>query len=91
MQAEVIRRIVMGRKRRSMALANLSKVDPEIPLNRPASMAEVAEVYAEMFHLLEEYGPVWYTEELHERAAAGLEILQRLSKTSGEAGRRAGN
>jgi len=74
-----------------MALANLRKVDPEMSPNRPASMAEVAEVYVEMFQLLEEYGPVWYTEELHERAAAGLEILRRLSKTSGGPGRRPGN
>ncbi len=29
-------------------------------------------VLKEIFELLEEYGPVWYTEELHNRAKAAL-------------------
>jgi len=29
-------------------------------------------VFEEIFNLLEEYGPVWYTQELHNRAAAAL-------------------
>ncbi len=29
-------------------------------------------VLKEIFHLLEEYGPAWYTEELHDRAALAL-------------------
>jgi hypothetical protein len=37
---------------------------------------QIAEVYSEMFDLLEEYAPSWYTEDLHCRAAAGLEELK---------------
>jgi hypothetical protein len=29
-------------------------------------------VLKEIFELLEEYGPMWYTEELHDRAKAAL-------------------
>jgi len=36
----------------------------------------VIEVYEEMFQLLEDYAPSWYTEDLHNRAAAGLETLK---------------
>jgi len=71
-----------------MALANLKKTEPGSALGRPASIAEVAEVYTEMFHLLEEYGPAWYTEELHDRATACLEVLQKLKETSDEVSRR---
>ena len=31
-----------------------------------------AEVLKELFLLLEEFGPQWYTEELHDRAVAAL-------------------
>lgn len=29
-------------------------------------------IFKELFELLEDYGPVWYSEELHERARAAL-------------------
>lgn len=29
-------------------------------------------VLAELFHLLEEYGPAWYTEDHHDRVVAAL-------------------
>lgn len=34
--------------------------------------AKVAEVLRELFNLLEEYAPVWYTEEHRDRAVAVL-------------------
>ncbi len=34
-------------------------------------------VLQELFELLEEYAPVWYTEELHERAMAALSAGER--------------
>jgi hypothetical protein len=33
-------------------------------------------VLKEIFELLEEYGPIWYTEELHDRAKAALSNYQ---------------
>jgi hypothetical protein len=33
-------------------------------------------VLREMFELLEDYAPIWYTEELHNRAAAALGELE---------------
>jgi hypothetical protein len=32
-------------------------------------------VFVELFELLEEYGPSWYTEEQHNRAVAAMRIL----------------
>ena len=34
--------------------------------------AESLAVLREMFELLQDYAPIWYTEELHNRAAATL-------------------
>jgi hypothetical protein len=43
-----------------------------------SSVSETAQaVLAEMFELLEEYGPLWYTEDLHTRAAR---VLAQLGK-----------
>lgn len=38
--------------------------------------ASAVEVLAELYELLEEYGPSWYSEELHHRAAAALRLLR---------------
>ncbi len=34
--------------------------------------AEASAALRELFELLEDYAPAWYTEELHNRAAAAL-------------------
>lgn len=39
-------------------------------------LAFVAEGFLELFKLLEQYAPVWYTEEHHNRAVAALRVLQ---------------
>jgi len=36
-------------------------------------------VFVELFELLEEYGPSWYTEEQHNRAVAAMRILHASS------------
>ena len=36
----------------------------------------VAEAFLELFELLEEYAPIWYTEEHHQRALTAWRILQ---------------
>jgi hypothetical protein len=63
-----------------MAVLNLKNVNSERSLDGASLMpSEVAEVYLEMVTLLEEYAPLWYTEELHDRAVAGLQTLKALS------------
>lgn len=37
---------------------------------------DAKQVLAELFDLLEEYGPSWYTEEHHNRAVAALRLLK---------------
>lgn len=37
-----------------------------------------SEVLVELFELLEEYAPSWYTEEHHDRALSALRILRRV-------------
>ena len=39
-------------------------------------LAGVAEVLRELFNLLEQYAPTWYTEEHHNRAMAALCVLE---------------
>jgi hypothetical protein len=38
---------------------------------------EAGEVLAELYALLEEYGPAWYTQQHHARALAALNSLKR--------------
>lgn len=47
-------------------VATESAVDP----------AKAIEVFAELFNLLEAYGPTWYTEDLHYQAEASLRVLR---------------
>ncbi len=42
----------------------------------PSNSAETNAVLRELFELLQDYAPTWYTEELHNRAAAALGELQ---------------
>jgi len=41
-----------------------------------AQLAYVAEVFGELFKLMEEYAPAWYTEEHYKRAASALRVLE---------------
>jgi len=38
--------------------------------------AKVGDVLAELFNLLEQYAPAWYTEEHHQRAIEALQVLR---------------
>jgi len=42
----------------------------------PEQSAFFAEVFREMFSLLEQYAPIWYTAEHHNRAVAALGVLR---------------
>jgi len=44
--------------------------------NGQAQFAFFEEAFREMFNLLEEYAPTWYTEEHHRRAVAALGALE---------------
>ena len=39
------------------------------------TQSEALEAFRELYHLLEDYSPMWYPEELHARAEAALEVL----------------
>jgi len=43
----------------------------------------VAEAFLESFELLEEYAPVWYTEQHHKRALTACRILDKYKATRG--------
>jgi hypothetical protein len=45
-------------------------------LSQKPQSAVVISAFLELFELLEEYAPAWYTEELHGRAARAMRILQ---------------
>ena len=47
----------------------------------------VEEAFLELFKLLEQYAPVWYTEEHHSQAAAALRLLQEPRSLAKEAAR----
>jgi hypothetical protein len=41
----------------------------------------VAQAFLELFELLEEYAPIWYTEQYHQRALNARRILQKPKAT----------
>ena len=43
----------------------------------------VAEAFLESFELLEEYAPVWYSEQHHKRALTACRILDKYKATRG--------
>ena len=46
----------------------------------PAQLESIAEVFRELFNLLEQYAPVWYTEEHHNLAVAALRVLEEFQQ-----------
>lgn len=38
----------------------------------------------ELYDLLEEYAPVWYTNELHDKAEAALKLVEKASRRNGQ-------
>jgi hypothetical protein len=40
--------------------------------SRPTNVSDPREVLERVFELLEEFGPVWYTEDLHDRVVEAL-------------------
>jgi hypothetical protein len=48
----------------------------EMTLDIVMDKAAAVEALAELYELLEEYGPTWYTEEMHHRAEAALRVLR---------------
>jgi len=56
-------------------------------------LAHAAQVFRELTNLLEEYAPVWYTEELHNQAVAALRDLEesrQLARTQAARSQKAG-
>jgi len=49
----------------------------EMTGERPVGRSEACEVLAELFELLEDYAPTWYSEDLHDRAQTALRHLKR--------------
>lgn len=41
-----------------------------------AQLAYVSEVFGDLFRLMGEYAPAWYTEEHYNRAASALRVLE---------------
>jgi hypothetical protein len=48
----------------------------EMMLDVVMGKAAAVEALAELYELLEEYGPSWYTEEMHNRAEVALRTLR---------------
>ena len=49
----------------------------ETTIDAVVDKAGAIEILAELYELLEEYGPTWYSEEMHYRAEAALRVLRQ--------------
>jgi hypothetical protein len=45
-------------------------------------LAQLENAFAELYHLLEQYAPVWYTQEQHDKARWALGSLKRLNEAT---------
>ena len=59
-----------------MHIEESANVDTFISLTQ-ATPATPEKVFEELFKLLEDYGPAWYTQELHNRAVAVAVLYER--------------
>ena len=53
----------------------------ESTMDRPIKLSQAVETFAQMFELLEDYAPAWYSEDLHNRAEAALRHLRNLKES----------
>jgi hypothetical protein len=86
-------RLQCARVRTMAEFDELSGDQCEKPDAFQAQSAFFVEVFREMFNLLEEYAPLWYTAEHHSRAVAALGVLQesrRLGKAEATRSQKAG-
>jgi hypothetical protein len=58
---------------REEAMSSSMAADPEL------DRAKAIDVMAELYRLLEDYGPTWYTEDLHYQSEAALRALRERS------------
>jgi hypothetical protein len=66
----------MAREKNGAAPKKNTAMDRELTLDLEMDKAAAIEALAELYELLEDYGPSWYSEELHHRAEAALRILR---------------
>jgi hypothetical protein len=59
----------------SQTLEKANSAQRESITRKPLQAVNPRTVFVELFELLEEYGPSWYTEEQHNRAVAAMRIL----------------
>jgi hypothetical protein len=45
-------------------------------------LAQLANAFAELYHLLEQYAPAWYTLDQHDKAKWALGSLKRLKEAT---------
>ena len=67
----------MNELKRSEAMTVRELVSPttrlaSVRMREPSQSEKPRAVLAELFELVEEYGPLWYTEDLHNRAVSAL-------------------
>ena len=51
-------------------------MNTEMTLDVVMEKSVAVETLAELYELLEEYAPMWYSEDLHHRAEAALRVLR---------------
>jgi hypothetical protein len=60
----------------------VDKPDPPNDVRSDFEFEIVALAFLELFELLQEYAPVWYTEQHHNRASAAHRMLQKIQASS---------
>lgn len=67
-------------------LATKARGDEQYVSQLERHRTQLAEALRELYQLLEEYGPAWYTKDHHERAAFALRLLKESEPISSNNG-----
>jgi hypothetical protein len=52
---------------------------PAIPEGPKSDLTKAIDAFAELYELLEEYSPLWYSQEVHARAQSALNLLRAVA------------
>ncbi len=72
--------MILGRSEQSDVNSHPHRLN--VTTDMEQQVAQLANAFAALYHLMEEYAPVWYTLEQHDKATWALGSLKRLKEAT---------
>ena len=72
--------VILGRSEQSDVNSHSHRLNATAEME--LQVAQLANAFAELYHLLEQYAPAWYTLDQHDKAKWALGSLKRLKEAT---------